>query len=63
MQEAEELSEDLAIMDRGEVLAVGPTADLKAKYNAKNVEELFLSLTGRKLRDELSGRLKRRGWS
>jgi ABC-2 type transport system ATP-binding protein len=61
MQEAEELSEDLAIMDRGEVLAVGPTPELKVKYSAKNVEELFLTLTGRKLRDELSGRLKRRG--
>jgi ABC-2 type transport system ATP-binding protein len=62
MQEAEELSEDLAIMDMGEILAVGPTSELKDKYNVKNVEELFLTLTGRKLRDALSGKLKRRGW-
>lgn len=62
MQEADELSEELAIMDRGELLAVGETKALKDKYSVKTVEELFLTLTGRELRDSLSGRLKGRGW-
>ena len=62
MHEADELSEELAIMDKGEVLAVGRSAELKAKYNVEGIEELFLTLTGRELRDSLSGRLKRRGW-
>jgi ABC-2 type transport system ATP-binding protein len=62
MQEADELSEELGIMDKGELLAVGENMALKEKYNAKSVEELFLTLTGKELRDSLSGRLKRRGW-
>jgi len=62
MEEADELSEDLAIMDRGEVLALGEKEALKDKYNAQSLEELFLALTGRELRDSLSGRIKRRGW-
>lgn len=62
MQEADELSEELAIMDKGELLAVGRTAELKEKYNVKRVEDLFLTLTGKELRDSLSGRIKRRGW-
>ncbi len=62
MHEAEELSEELAIMDRGQILDVGPVQELKAKYDAPTVEEVFLRLTGRELRDELSGRLSARGW-
>ncbi|MGD0330188.1 MAG: ABC transporter ATP-binding protein [Nitrososphaeria archaeon] len=62
MQEAEELAEELAIMDRGGVLAIGKSQELKAKYNVKNIEELFLTLTGRELRDSISRRLRRRGW-
>jgi ABC-2 type transport system ATP-binding protein len=62
MEEADELSEELAIMDKGELLAVGKTTELKEKYNVKKVEDLFLSLTGKELRDSLSGRIKRRGW-
>ena len=62
MHEAEELSEELAIMDRGQVLEVGPVQELKSKYNASTVEDVFLKLTGRELRDELSGRISARGW-
>lgn len=62
MQEADELSEELAIMDRGEILAIGEAKALKEEYNVKTVEDLFLTLTGRELRDSLSGRMKRRGW-
>ncbi|MGB9733633.1 MAG: ABC transporter ATP-binding protein [Conexivisphaera sp.] len=62
MHEAEELSEDLAIMDRGQVLDVGPVDQLKSKYGASSVEDVFLKLTGRELRDELSGRISARGW-
>ncbi len=62
MHEAEELSEELAIMDRGQILDVGPVQELKSKYGAPTIEEVFLRLTGRELRDELSGRLSARGW-
>jgi ABC-2 type transport system ATP-binding protein len=62
MKEADELAEELAIMDRGEVLAVGRSADLKEKFGVSDIEELFLELTGRELRDSLSGRVRMRGW-
>ncbi|MGD0804191.1 MAG: ABC transporter ATP-binding protein [Candidatus Bathyarchaeia archaeon] len=62
MKEADELTEELAIMDRGEILAVGRSADLKEKYGVTDIEELFLSLTGRELRDSLTGKVKGRGW-
>jgi len=62
MKEADELAEDLAIMDRGEVLAVGKSADLKKRFGVSDIEQLFLELTGRELRDSLSGKVKMRGW-
>ncbi len=62
MKEADELAEDLAIMDRGEVLAVGKSADLKKQFGVSDIEELFLEMTGRELRDSLSGRVRMRGW-
>jgi ABC-2 type transport system ATP-binding protein len=62
MKEADELSEKLAIMDNGEVIALGRTSDLKTKYMVNDVEELFLTLTGKELRDSLSGKIKMRGW-
>ncbi|MBO3801821.1 MAG: ABC transporter ATP-binding protein [Thermoproteota archaeon] len=62
MYEIDELAEEVAIMDRGKIIAVGGKEELKNKYSTDKFEEVFLALTGRTLRDELSGRLKRRGW-
>ena len=63
MQEADELTEELAIMDHGEIVGVGQATELKKMYGVNTMEDLFLELTGRELRDELSGRIRRRGWS
>ncbi len=62
MYEIDELAEEVAIMDRGQILEIGSKDDLKAKHGVSRIEDVFLALTGRELRDELSGRLKRRGW-
>lgn len=62
MYEIDELSDTVAIMDRGKILEIGKKEELKAKYNATKIEDVFLELTGRELRDEISGRLRRRGW-
>ncbi len=62
MYEIDELSDTVAIMDKGKILEIGRKEELKAKYNASKIEDVFLELTGRELRDEISGRLKRRGW-
>ena len=62
MYEIDELAEEVAIMDRGRILEIGSKDELKAKYGASKIEDVFLALTGKELRDELSGRLRRRGW-
>lgn len=62
MYEIDELSDTVAIMDRGKILEIGKKVELKAKYHATKIEDVFLELTGRELRDEISGRLRRRGW-
>jgi len=62
MYEIDELAESVAIMDRGQILEIGKKDEIKAKYGVEKIEDVFLTLTGRELRDEISGRLKGRGW-
>jgi ABC-2 type transport system ATP-binding protein len=54
MDEAERLCDDLAIMDRGQVIAQGAPRALIASIGgeATTLEDVFVSLTGRHLRDE-----------
>jgi ABC-2 type transport system ATP-binding protein len=52
MEEAQKLCTRVAIMDSGRVLLQGPPAQLVAdRPGTRNLEELFLELTGRSLRD------------
>lgn len=52
MEEAQKLCTRVAIMDSGRVLLQGPPAQLVAERpGCRNLEELFLELTGRHLRD------------
>lgn len=50
---AEELSQRLAIIDHGKVLAIGEPKRLEEENGVSNLEDLFLKLTGRQLRDSL----------
>jgi len=50
---AEELSERLAIIDHGKILTIGEPKKLEEDNGVSNLEELFLKLTGRQLRDSL----------
>ncbi|MEZ5967064.1 MAG: ABC transporter ATP-binding protein [Planctomycetota bacterium] len=54
MEEAERLCDRVAIMNEGKVLAVGTAAQLAqtAGVPGKNLETVFLELTGRRLRDD-----------
>lgn len=52
MEEAEELCSRIAIFDRGEILLQGQPASLLQKNGQHNLENLFLTLTGKGLRDE-----------
>jgi len=60
MDLAEKLSERLAIVDHGKILAIGPPKELEEKNGAEDLESLFLILTGRALRDSL-GNMPARG--
>ncbi len=60
MDLAEKLSERLAIVDHGKILAIGPPKELEEKNGAEDLESLFLILTGRELRDSL-GNMPARG--
>jgi ABC-2 type transport system ATP-binding protein len=47
LTEAETLAERVGILDRGELLALEPAAELKARYGASDLEQAFFSATGR----------------
>jgi len=52
MEEAEELCDRVGIIDYGKLIALGSPKQLKAKFRAKNLEEVFIQLTGRRIREE-----------
>lgn len=51
MEEAENLCSDIAIIDNGRIIANGKPKELITEHAANNLEQLFLKLTGKKLRD------------
>ncbi len=51
MEEAEELCDTVGIIDHGKLIALGAPADLKAKYGARDLEDVFILLTGRRIRE------------
>lgn len=52
MEEAENLCERIAIMDKGQIVTEGTPSELLKKHKAKNLEEVFLKTTGSNLADE-----------
>ncbi|HSX19263.1 MAG TPA: hypothetical protein VLE91_03965, partial [Candidatus Saccharimonadales bacterium] len=52
MEEAEKIAGRIAIIDHGKIVANGTVAHLKAETGTKTLEEAFLKLTGRTIRDE-----------
>jgi ABC-2 type transport system ATP-binding protein len=54
MEEAEKLCTRVAIIDAGKVIAVGNPRELvAANPEFKNLETMFLQLTGKDLRDDI----------
>ncbi len=51
MEEAQELCDRVAILDEGKLIAIGSPTNLMETHQAKNLEEVFLKLTGKKLRE------------
>jgi ABC-2 type transport system ATP-binding protein len=51
MEEAQELCDRVAIIDEGRLIDLGSPEELMEKHGARNLEEVFLKLTGKKLRE------------
>ena len=51
MEEAQELCDRVAIIDEGHLIELGSPAELIEKHKAKNLEEVFLRLTGKELKE------------
>lgn len=49
IEEAQALSDRVGIIDHGELIALGTPKELKEKYESKNLEEVFLKITGRRI--------------
>jgi oleandomycin transport system ATP-binding protein len=50
LEEADQLADQIAVIDHGRVIAAGTSAQLKAQTGADSLDEVFLSLTGRDTR-------------
>ncbi len=51
MEEAEELCDRVGIVDHGKLIALGSPAGLRVKYGARDLEDVFIQLTGRRIRE------------
>jgi len=51
MEEADQLCDRVAIIDHGQLIELGTPEELRRKYNARDLEEIFLRLTGRRIRE------------
>jgi len=52
MEEAEKVARRIAIIDHGKIVVIGTADALKKQTKTKSLEEAFLSLTGRGIREE-----------
>ncbi|MDH5476620.1 MAG: ABC transporter ATP-binding protein [Cyclobacteriaceae bacterium] len=51
MEQAAQFCDNVAILDEGSILEKGTPKELIKKYNCESLEEVFIQLTGKKIRD------------
>jgi ABC-2 type transport system ATP-binding protein len=52
LDEAEALADRIGILDRGRLVCLAPAGELKERYGAATLEEVFFAATGKALEDE-----------
>jgi ABC-2 type transport system ATP-binding protein len=52
MEEAEAIADQIAIIDHGKIVESGTVEEIKKRTETESLEEAFLKLTGRDIRDE-----------
>jgi len=57
MEEAEKIAQKIAIIDHGKIIVQGSVTDLKKQTNTKSLEDAFLKITGKTIREEESNNL------
>jgi ABC-2 type transport system ATP-binding protein len=67
MEEAEKIARRVAIMDHGKIITQGTADELKKQTKTNSLEEAFLKLTGKAIREEEANstdnlRMTRRMW-
>jgi ABC-2 type transport system ATP-binding protein len=67
MAEAEQVADEIAVIDNGKIIKQGSLSQLKRMTRTSSLEAAFLKLTGKSIRDENSSaidkmRLRRRLW-
>jgi ABC-2 type transport system ATP-binding protein len=59
MEEVDRVAQNVAVIDHGKIIANGSPAELKQQTNSQTLEDAFLALTGRQIREEESSGLDR----
>ncbi len=52
MEEAERVAQRIAVIDHGKIIASGTAAELREQTNSSSLEDAFLELTGKTIREE-----------
>lgn len=52
LEEAEKVADRIAIIDHGKIAKIGSSEELKKSTKSKSLEEAFLKITGREIREE-----------
>jgi ABC-2 type transport system ATP-binding protein len=59
MDEADRVAQRIAIIDQGRIVASGTPQELRAQTNTTSLEDAFLALTGKTIREEEVGSMER----